>query len=158
VLPRPDFDPKDEGGLRGLADEMYVRSGRLVPGCVGALDGMALHIDRPTLKDTTAPLSYKNRKKYYNINLQAIADCDQKFIWWSMRSIGSTHDSLAWGTTKLAMLLHEFGLPPGLWIGADDAYPTFEYLVSPSVLNPCMPRGQEQGRFQLLSASMPDQR
>ena len=80
VLPRPDFDPKDEGGLRGLADGMYVRSGRLVPGCIGALGGMAVHIDRPSLKDTPAPLSYKNRKKYYSINLQAIADHDRKFI------------------------------------------------------------------------------
>jgi hypothetical protein len=137
VLPRPDFDPKDEGGLRALADGMYVRSGRLVPGCVGALDGMAVQIDRPSLKDTAAPLSYKNRKKYYSINLQAICDCDRKFIWWSMRSAGSTHDSLAWGTTKLAMLLQEFGLPPGFWIAADDAYPTSEYLVSPYSTHAC---------------------
>jgi hypothetical protein len=137
VLPRPDFDPKDEGGLRALADGMYVRSGRIVPGCVGALDGMAVHIDRPTLKDTAAPLSYKNRKKYYSVNMQAIADCDRRFIWWSMRSAGSTHDSLAWGTTKLAMLLQEFGLPLGLWIAADDAYPTSEYLVSPYSTHAC---------------------
>ena len=47
-----------------------------------------------------------------------------------MRSAGSIHDSLACGETALAMLLHEFGLPPGLWIAADDAYPTSEYLLS----------------------------
>ena len=137
VLPRPDFDPKDEGQLRAHADGMYVRSGRLVPGCVGALDGMAVHIDRPSLKDTAAPLSYKNMKKYYSINLQAISDCDRKFIWWSMRSAGSTHDSLAWSTSALAMLLHDIGLPPGLWIAADDAYPTSEYLVSPYSTHAC---------------------
>ncbi len=48
-----------------------------------------------------------------------------------MMSAGSTHDNLAWGTTALAILLQEFGLPPGLWIAGDDAYPSSEYLVSP---------------------------
>jgi len=104
---------------------------------VGALDGMVVHIDRPTLKDTTIPLFYKNIKKYNNINLQAIADCDRKFIWWSKRSAGSTHDSLTWGTTRLAILLHEFGLPLGLWIAGDDAYPGFEYLVFPYSTHAC---------------------
>jgi hypothetical protein len=36
---------------------------------------------------------------------------------------GSTHDSLAWSTTKLAMMLQELGLPSGLWIAGDDVYP-----------------------------------
>ena len=57
VMPNSDFDPKDEGKLRSYADLMYVRSGRLVPGCIGGLDGMAVHITRPTLKGTPAPLS-----------------------------------------------------------------------------------------------------
>jgi len=42
VIPREDLDPKDEGKLRAHADGIYVRSGRLVPGCVGGLDGMAV--------------------------------------------------------------------------------------------------------------------
>ncbi len=74
ALPNDVFDPRDEGSLRALADGMYVRSGRLVPGCIGTIDGMAVHINRPTLKDTAAPLSYKNQKKYYSVNLQAMAD------------------------------------------------------------------------------------
>ena len=95
LIPDCDFDPKDEGKMRALADGMYIRSGRLVPGCVGALDGMAVQINKPSLKDTPAPLTFKNRKKYYSINLQAIADCDKRFVWWSMQTTGSTHDSLA---------------------------------------------------------------
>ena len=35
------------------------------------------------------------------------------------------------------MLLQEFGLPPGLWIAADDANPTSEYLVSPYSTHAC---------------------
>ncbi len=93
---------------------VFARSGRLVMECVGAFDGMVAHIDRPTLKNPAAPLSYKNRKKYYIINMQAIAECDMKFVWWSIRSAGSIHDNLTWGTTRLAMLPEEFGLPLGL--------------------------------------------
>jgi hypothetical protein len=44
VLPNEIFDPIDEGKMCALADGMYVRSGRLVPGCVGAIDGI-LHIN-----------------------------------------------------------------------------------------------------------------
>jgi hypothetical protein len=100
--------------MRALADDMYIRSGRLVPGCVGALERMAVQINKPSLKDTPAPLTFKNRKKYYSINLQAIADCDMRFFWWSMHTAGSTHDSLAWNSTKLCDILRDFGLPTGL--------------------------------------------
>jgi len=56
---------QNEGQMRAHANRMYVWSGRLVPGCVGALDGMLnVNIDRPSLKDTTAPRSYKHEKKY----------------------------------------------------------------------------------------------
>ena len=69
--------------------------------------------------------------KYYVINLQVVEDYDRKFVGWSMRSTGSTHGRLKWGTTALAIVLQEFGLPPGFWTAGDDAYPTSEYLVSP---------------------------
>ena len=114
VIPREDLDTKDEGKMRAHADGMYVRSGRFVPGCVSGLDGMAVQIEKPELKDTPAPLSFKNRKKYYNINLQAIANFERKFIWWSIHSTGSTHDSLAWRSSQLAEMLRKFGLPAGL--------------------------------------------
>ena len=127
LIPDCDFDPKHEGKIRALADGMYIRSGRLVSGYVGALDGLAVQINKPPLKDTPAPLTFKN----YSINLQAIANCDRKFIWWSMHTAGSTQDNIAWNSTKIWNILREFGLPTGLWIAGDDAYPSSEYLVCP---------------------------
>ena len=131
VLPAPVFDITDAGQMRALSDGMFVRSGGKMPGCVGALDGMAVRITRPTLKDTASPQSYFNRKGFYSINLQAIANHNRKIMWWNMMTVGSTHDSLAWALTPLAQDLAIMGLPFGLWIAGDDAYPSSEYLLSP---------------------------
>ena len=53
-----DFDPKDEGTMRAHANGMYIRSGRLVPGCVGALDRMA----KKERKMVTTPVKDANRE------------------------------------------------------------------------------------------------
>ena len=137
VLPSPEFDITDEGKMKAHADGMYVRSGRTTPGCIGALDGMAVRITRPTLKDTASPQMYMNRKGFYSLNLQAISDCNRKFLWWNIGSVGSTHDSLAWTCTPLARQLATIGLPYGLWIAGDDAYPSSDYLISPYSAQAC---------------------
>ncbi len=128
VLPSPEFDIRDEGKMKAHADGMYVRTRRTTPGCIGALDGMVVRNTRPTLKDTSSPRMYLNWKELYILNLQAISDCNRK---WNIGSIGSTHDSLAWTRTPLARQLATIGLPYGLWIGGDDAYPSSDYLISP---------------------------
>jgi hypothetical protein len=131
VLPAPKFDIRNERQMRELADGMFVRSGCKMPGCIGALDGMAVRITRPTTKDTAYPQSYLNRKGFYNMNLQAIADCNRKIVWWNIKTFGSTHDNMAWSVTPLAQDLALVGLPFGLWIAGDDAYASCEYLLSP---------------------------
>ena len=131
VIPAPNFDIRNEGQMRALADGMFVRSCRTMPGCIGALDGMAVRITRPTLKDTVSPQSFLNRKGFYSVNLQAIADCNRKILWWNIKTVGSTHDSMAWSVTPLAQDLALIGLPFGLWIAGDDAYASSEYLISP---------------------------
>jgi hypothetical protein len=88
--------------------------GGKMSGCIGALDGMDVRITRPTLKDTASPQSYFNRKGFYSINLQAIADHNRKIMWWNMKTVGSTHDSLAWALTPLAHYIATMGLPFGL--------------------------------------------
>jgi hypothetical protein len=93
VLPAPKFDIRDERQTRDLADGMYARSGCNMPGCVGALDGMVVRITRPTLQDS--PQFYLTRKGFYNMNLQAIADCNRKILWWNIKTFGSTHDIMA---------------------------------------------------------------
>ena len=54
-----------------------------------------------------------------------------------MHTSGSTHDSLAWSSSKFAELMREFGLPAGLWLAGDDDFRSSEYLVCPYSLNAC---------------------
>ena len=69
VLPSPDFDIQNVGQMKGLEEGMLVRSGGKISGRIGALDGMAVRITRPTLKDSACPQTFFNRKGFYNVNL-----------------------------------------------------------------------------------------
>ena len=131
VIPAPKFDPTDENAMESLATSMFVRSKQSMAGCVGAIDGMAVKIRRPTLRDCPNPFLYRNRKQFYSINLQAMCDGNRKFLWWSMLTVGSTHDSLAFAMSKLGQRLEEVGLPEGYWIAGDDAYVSNEYMLTP---------------------------
>ena len=91
-------------------------------GCVGAIDGIAIQIIKPSAWDTIQPQMFKNRKKFYSVNCQAICDSDMRFLWVSMRSPGGTHDSLAWGCTDLCAYLSENGIGEGFYLVGDDAY------------------------------------
>jgi hypothetical protein len=131
VLPAPECDIKNEGQMRGLAYGFFVRSGRKMPGCLGVFDGMAVKIQRSALKDTPYTNIYFNQKGFYSLNLQVIADRNRKIVWWNISSVGSIHDNPAWSCIPLTRLLGEIGLPFGLWIAGDDAYPSNKYLLSP---------------------------
>ena len=67
ILPAPEFDIRNEGQMRALADGMFVKSGKTMTGCIGAMDGMVVRITQ----------SFLNRKGCYSVNLQAIADCNR---------------------------------------------------------------------------------
>ena len=124
--------------LERLAGAMSTRNGNTLNGCIGALDGMAIKILKPRETCTPNPLHYLNRKGYFSINLQAIADANRKFLYMSMATAGGTHDSLAWSMSALATHLESSdGLPRGYWIAADDAYACTSYLVSPYSLQAC---------------------
>ena len=64
VIPAPKFDPTDENTMESLATSMFLRSKHSMAGCVGAIDGMAVKIQRPTLRDCPNPLLYRNRKQF----------------------------------------------------------------------------------------------
>ena len=139
------IDPSDVESLRRLERCMFDRSKETVEGCIGAIDGMAVRIGRPKASDTSVPSYYFNRKGFYSINLQAIADGNRKFLWYSMATCGGTHDSLAWKVTKLAQTLEKTPLPYGFFIAGDDAYSCTNQLISPYSTQKCR-RGQPKWR------------
>ncbi len=122
---------------------------------------MAVRITRPTLKDISPPQLHFNWKGFYCLNLQAISDCNRKFVWWNLGSVGSTHDGFAWACTPLARQLTVIGLPFGFWIAGDDAYPSSEYLIYPySAKSARLDNNKDnfifyQSRFWLIKISPP---
>lgn len=123
--------------LQAHADTMYARNKGTLHGCIGALDGMCVRILKPRLTCTPNPLHYLNRKGFFSMNLQAIADGDRRFLYMSLATAGGTHDSLAWSVSSLGHHLRNCPLPEGFWIAGDDAYACSSSLVSPYSSQAC---------------------
>lgn len=142
-----NIDPNDIVALDKLSEAMHHRSKGTIQGCIGALDGMAVKIGRPKATCSTTPSYYFNRKGFYSVNLQAIADANRKFLWYSMATCGGTHDSLAWKVTKLAMDLAATPLPYGMFIAGDDAYACSNQLITPYSTQSCTSEFPERDHF-----------
>lgn len=113
----------------------------IIRGCVGAVDGLALRVRRAPQKklgkkarlgSMENPASLYNRKKFHALNMQAIADKKKRLRFVSIKTPGSTHDSVAWCVSKMATLMHDMKkLPTHYFIVADDAYAASEQLIVP---------------------------
>ena len=71
-----EFPIDDEEELEKLAAPNNRRGRGLLEGCVGAIDGIAIKIEKPKLRDCLNPKRYWNRKHFYAVVMQAI--CDEK--------------------------------------------------------------------------------
>jgi len=130
------------------------RSGGQMQGCVGCLDGIAIRIRRPCLKDDVKPAAYLNRcgpwpprslcrqetdttcwrvdrKGFFSVNAQAICDSKKKFTWVAMNTAGATHDELAWCCTEMGLKIKSGDLPDPYYIGADAAYVACDAIITP---------------------------
>jgi hypothetical protein len=103
--------PETAEEMQACADLMTDNGNKNVyyHGCFLVLDGYAVRIRAPTNKDVPNPASYKNRKSFWSINLQAMTDGVQKFRWLDMTTPGSTHDSTAFFSTKTGRSLAGLG-------------------------------------------------
>ena len=131
TLPLEEFKPYDHRCLRRLAEGFYSLSKETMQGCVGAIDGIAIEISKPTPFDTLYPIQFRNRKQFFSINCQAMCDSELRFTWCSMQNPGGTHDSLAWASSTLAEKLKKRPLPDGFYIVGDDAYTHSEWMLTP---------------------------
>jgi hypothetical protein len=76
-------------------------NGRQWRGCIGALDGTGIAIERPSLIDLPGRKFWFNRKGYYSVNMQVIVNTTQEILWFSCNAAGSTHDVTAFSMTDL---------------------------------------------------------
>ena len=65
--------------------------------CVGAVDGIVIKTRKPTAKEVGGDdvKAWRNRKGCWGMVAMAGVDHDCKFIFFTCRHTGSTHDSLA---------------------------------------------------------------
>lgn len=112
---------------------LFARDGRNpLRGCVSAIDGLAVRIRRPSVRDAPNPIAYYNRKGFFAVNVQAAVGADFKVQFLSAIATGSCHDSVAFSASGLSRHLAEDGsLPDGYWVAADDAYVAGRRVLTP---------------------------
>mgnify|MGYP001810441820 CR=1 FL=1 len=120
--------------LRGLAEPFSYGSNGVFSGIIGALDGLAVRIRSPTLKEVPDPGNYYCRKGFFAINVQAICDKSKRFTWVYTSNKGSTHDSVAFSNSRLYLLLLEKSNAlqhKGLYLVGDSAYNLTPFILVP---------------------------
>ena len=130
---RIEFPFDDDRKLKKIADDFLQATSNhpALYGCVGALDGYAIKIRRPSLHEVANPLDYVNRKGFFALNMQAICDSRCLFSYISIETPGSTHDASAFALSSFS---ERWGAHCGSkpwYIAADAAYPVSENLVTP---------------------------
>jgi hypothetical protein len=125
------FPLHDKSFMRRLASGFARLCHNGFTGCVAALDGIAIKIRKPNLDETPDPMSYWNRKGFFALNVQAMVDSDKTFLWYSASTVGSTHDSTAFGLSDLHAKLEQNMLDSEFFIVGDDAYGLRSYLMTP---------------------------
>ena len=125
---------RDWDQLKTLANEFTEKTGGVFHGPFGDLDGLAIRVRSPTLKEVSDPGNYYCRKGFFALNVQAICDKRKRFLWCYPSNKGSTHDSAAFANSRLNDLLQEVAEELhslGIFIAADSAYGLTSYLIVP---------------------------
>lgn len=91
--------------LESIAAPFSFGSNGVFHGTIGAIDGLAVRIRSPRLKEVADPGNYYCRKGFFALNVQAICDRSKKFLWCYTSNKGSTHDSVAFTNSCLYSLL-----------------------------------------------------
>jgi DDE superfamily endonuclease len=121
--------------LRTRCDVFAEKSNGVLYGAFGALDGLAVRIRSPTLKEVSDPgKNYYCRKGFYALNVQAICDKTKRFLWCYPSNKGSTHDSVTFAASRLYDLLCEMApelFELGFVIVGDTAYNLPSFLLTP---------------------------
>ena len=139
---------------RKNASEFSCSRTRINPlyGCVGALDGVTIRIRKPTSADCTDPEGNYHRKRYFSIPVQVICDANYRFVFFSAKCAGPTHDSVASSVSSYGVRIAEEVLAHGFWIAADEACVSSEHIIT-SVNAAQAPIESPEDSFNFLQSS-----
>jgi hypothetical protein len=101
------FPWENPSALQRMSEEFYAANEQNLRGCVLAVDGIAIKIEKPNSQDTMNPNVFFNCKGFHALNVQAGCDARLRFRIVSVEHVGSTHDSLAWRCTRAAQNLKD---------------------------------------------------
>jgi hypothetical protein len=125
------FDVTDNTEMANLEEGFAQLTGHVLRGIVGALDGLAIKIQKPWVQEVPDPMAFFNRKGFFAVNVQAICDSNRRFKWYAASTCGSTHDATAFSATRLMQRLHN-GCMDNQWsIAADEAYAASRHVITP---------------------------
>jgi len=114
-------------------EESFVRvstCGECMRGCVGAVDGLAVKIKQPSVREDPRQKRYYCRKGFFALNLQAVCDGNRVFTYAKIAAPGSVNDALAWTLCDMHIDL-ENGALGSYWIAGDAAYGCSSNLLCP---------------------------
>jgi hypothetical protein len=153
-------------------DEMYKvasqfaqgRSGGILAGVIGALDGWLVKIECPSLKKDGVenPGGYFSRKGFYALNVQAIVDKRKRILWMYLGAKGGEHDSAAFKSSNLYEMLenifldsdgkmHKNSINIPFYIIGDSAYSLRPFLLVP--FDNALPQSPEDTFNYIVSSS-----
>jgi DDE superfamily endonuclease len=125
---------KNWSAINQFANGYAEKSNGVFFGPFSALDGIAIRVRCPTEREVPDPGNYYCRKGFHALNVQAMCDKNKRFLWCYPSNKGSTHDSVAFTSSKLYELLNESSkelYSRGLFIAGDSAYNLTSFLVTP---------------------------
>jgi DDE superfamily endonuclease len=117
--------------LERLGDEFGAYSHGAFQNCVGAIDGLVIRTRAPYKTEHRNPIAFRNRKGTYGLLALGIADLNGRFLMFTCNHTGSTHDSLAWGSTYLKHYIDEGRLPSDFFLIGDEAFSCTNQMLSP---------------------------
>ena len=129
--------PSDHEQQRRIAKGFKARSRCGFDCCVGAMDGMLLWTEKPTLTSCSYAKCepkrfFCGRKHRFGLNFQAICDHKGRFLDIHCGSPAATSDFLSFTLSEIYRKLEqEAFLAPGLCIFGDSAYVNNRYLATP---------------------------
>jgi hypothetical protein len=93
---------QDEQQMQEVALQFSWVSREIINGCIGALDGWIVKIQKPQKRDGMGnAASFYSRKGYFGINVQVVVDKQKKILFRSIKSRGAEHNSTAFNSTTL---------------------------------------------------------
>jgi len=122
--------PTAECELKQIADEWDEESKAfsIFYGVVGAIDGISIKIKKPT--ESNDADYFSGHKHHFGLNVQAVCDARQRFIYFGVVAPGKTNDNRAFNRCQeLRRWLQD--LPPKYFLIGDNAYTLTSQMLIP---------------------------